>query len=189
MNDGQSRCEYDEQEAATPQERLKGGAPFHMTPASVVNPLCISIPTIPSAPSKNAVVICHEHILLPPVNLCYQRHLLPPAGRYMYQTITMKVIHLFSEEAPAANSYVQEAACEEPAQVVVCLPLAGNVMTSIIGIVLKRNLTLFHSQVEENNFYEVPAEETADRGICARALYDYQAGELLFFYHDTITTN
>ncbi|XP_074526747.1 drebrin-like b isoform X3 [Halichoeres trimaculatus] len=50
-------------------------------------------------------------------------------------------------EPPAANSYVQEAAHEEPAQ------------------------------VEETNSYEVPAEETADRGICARALYDYQAAD------------
>ncbi|XP_041644150.1 drebrin-like b isoform X1 [Cheilinus undulatus] len=50
------------------------------------------------------------------------------------------------DEAPAANSYVQEAAYEEPAQ------------------------------VEENN-YEVTLEETADRGICARALYDYQAAD------------
>ncbi|XP_051924714.1 drebrin-like b isoform X3 [Hippocampus zosterae] len=31
-------------------------------------------------------------------------------------------------------------------------------------------------QVEENN-YEVTAEETPDRGICARALYDYQAAD------------
>ncbi|XP_061673593.1 drebrin-like b isoform X1 [Syngnathoides biaculeatus] len=31
-------------------------------------------------------------------------------------------------------------------------------------------------QVEENN-YEVTAEETSDRGICARALYDYQAAD------------
>lgn len=83
MNDGQSRCEYDEQEATTPQERPKGGAPFHTTAASVVNPLCISIPTIPSASAKIAVVI-YEHILLPPVKLCYQHHLLPPAGRCMY---------------------------------------------------------------------------------------------------------
>uniref|UniRef100_UPI0037E765C5 drebrin-like b isoform X3 n=1 Tax=Semicossyphus pulcher TaxID=241346 RepID=UPI0037E765C5 len=52
------------------------------------------------------------------------------------------------EEAPAADSYVQEAAHEEPAQV-----------------------------VEENNSNEVTPEETADRGICARALYDYQAAD------------
>uniref|UniRef100_UPI0037E83900 drebrin-like b isoform X2 n=1 Tax=Semicossyphus pulcher TaxID=241346 RepID=UPI0037E83900 len=51
------------------------------------------------------------------------------------------------EEAPAADSYVQEAAHEEPAQ------------------------------VEENNSNEVTPEETADRGICARALYDYQAAD------------
>uniref|UniRef100_UPI0037E91E9E drebrin-like b isoform X4 n=1 Tax=Semicossyphus pulcher TaxID=241346 RepID=UPI0037E91E9E len=53
-----------------------------------------------------------------------------------------------TEEAPAADSYVQEAAHEEPAQV-----------------------------VEENNSNEVTPEETADRGICARALYDYQAAD------------
>ncbi|XP_029367189.1 drebrin-like b isoform X2 [Echeneis naucrates] len=51
------------------------------------------------------------------------------------------------EEAPAANSYIQETAYEEPAQ------------------------------VEESNLYEAPAEETSDRGICARALYDYQAAD------------
>lgn len=73
MDDGQSRCEYDEQEAA-PQEQWK-------------------------------------------------------------------------EEEPAANSYVPEPAYEEPAQ------------------------------VEENNSYDVTAEETSDRGICARALYDYQAAD------------
>ncbi|XP_029916155.1 drebrin-like b isoform X3 [Myripristis murdjan] len=56
-----------------------------------------------------------------------------------------------TEEAPAANSYVQEVAqndrYEEPAQ------------------------------VEENNAYDVTVEETSDRGICARALYDYQAAD------------
>ncbi|XP_030273515.1 drebrin-like b isoform X4 [Sparus aurata] len=63
------------------------------------------------------------------------------------------------EEAPAANSYVQEPAYEEPAQ------------------------------VEENND-EVPAEETSDRGVCARALYDYQAAddtEISFDPDDIIT--
>ncbi|XP_074494473.1 drebrin-like b isoform X9 [Sebastes fasciatus] len=62
-----------------------------------------------------------------------------------------------TEEAPAANSYVEEKAYEEPAQ----------------------------PQVEESNSYEVPAEvtavvtaeETPDRGTCARALYDYQAAD------------
>ncbi|XP_029916156.1 drebrin-like b isoform X4 [Myripristis murdjan] len=57
----------------------------------------------------------------------------------------------WKEEAPAANSYVQEVAqndrYEEPAQ------------------------------VEENNAYDVTVEETSDRGICARALYDYQAAD------------
>ncbi|XP_045891268.1 drebrin-like b isoform X3 [Micropterus dolomieu] len=84
--DGQSRCEYDDEEAATPQEQMK-------------------------------------------------------------------------EESPAANSYVQEAVYEEPAQ------------------------------VEENN-YEVTAEETSDRGVCARALYDYQAAddtEISFDPDDLIT--
>ncbi|XP_051277688.1 drebrin-like b isoform X9 [Dicentrarchus labrax] len=56
------------------------------------------------------------------------------------------------EAPPAANSHVQEAVYEEPAQV-----------------------------VEENNAYEVTAEvtaeETSDRGVCARALYDYQAAD------------
>ncbi|XP_051277689.1 drebrin-like b isoform X10 [Dicentrarchus labrax] len=55
------------------------------------------------------------------------------------------------EAPPAANSHVQEAVYEEPAQ------------------------------VEENNAYEVTAEvtaeETSDRGVCARALYDYQAAD------------
>ncbi|XP_019110939.1 drebrin-like b isoform X6 [Larimichthys crocea] len=62
------------------------------------------------------------------------------------------------EEAPAANSYVQEPFYEEPAQ------------------------------VEES--YEVTAEETSDRGICARALYDYQAAddtEISFDPDDIIT--
>ncbi|XP_075895166.1 drebrin-like b isoform X6 [Nelusetta ayraudi] len=53
------------------------------------------------------------------------------------------------EEEPAANSYVQEAVHEDPPQ----------------------------SQLEENNLYEVPADETPDRGTCARALYDYQAAD------------
>ncbi|XP_019110937.1 drebrin-like b isoform X3 [Larimichthys crocea] len=63
-----------------------------------------------------------------------------------------------TEEAPAANSYVQEPFYEEPAQ------------------------------VEES--YEVTAEETSDRGICARALYDYQAAddtEISFDPDDIIT--
>ncbi|KAM9858057.1 drebrin-like b isoform 2-T2 [Aulostomus maculatus] len=49
------------------------------------------------------------------------------------------------EEAPAANSNVQDAVYEEPPQV-------------------------------EDNIYEA-TEETPDRGICARALYDYQAAD------------
>ncbi|KAF0033447.1 hypothetical protein F2P81_013513 [Scophthalmus maximus] len=52
------------------------------------------------------------------------------------------------EEAPAANSCVQETvAYEEPAQ------------------------------VKENNTHEVTAEETSDKGTSARALYDYQAAD------------
>ncbi|XP_042344183.1 drebrin-like b isoform X1 [Plectropomus leopardus] len=51
------------------------------------------------------------------------------------------------EVAPTANSYIQETAYEEPAQ------------------------------VEESNSCEVNAEDTSDRGICARALYDYQAAD------------
>ncbi|XP_028313203.1 drebrin-like b isoform X1 [Gouania willdenowi] len=51
------------------------------------------------------------------------------------------------DETPAATSYVQEPAYEEP------------------------------TQVEESKSYEVTPEETLDRGICARALYDYQAAD------------
>ncbi|XP_073323387.1 drebrin-like b isoform X1 [Pagrus major] len=58
------------------------------------------------------------------------------------------------EEAPAANSYVQEPAYEEPAHEEPAQP-----------------------QVLEENNYEAPAEETSDKGICARALYDYQAAD------------
>ncbi|XP_035854809.1 drebrin-like b isoform X5 [Sander lucioperca] len=68
----------------------------------------------------------------------------------------------FEEEAPAANSYVQETAYEKPAQ----------------------------PPVEENNLYEVTPDETPDRGTCARALYDYQAAddtEISFDPDDMIT--
>ncbi|XP_035021080.1 drebrin-like b isoform X6 [Hippoglossus stenolepis] len=51
------------------------------------------------------------------------------------------------EEAPAASSSVQETAFEEPAQ------------------------------VEETSSYEATPEETSDKGVCARALYDYQAAD------------
>ncbi|XP_056136786.1 drebrin-like b isoform X3 [Lampris incognitus] len=55
------------------------------------------------------------------------------------------------EEVPAANAYVQEpdynSHNEEP------------------------------PQVEDSNANEVTAEETSDRGVCARALYDYQAAD------------
>ncbi|KAM4745333.1 drebrin-like b isoform 4-T4 [Anableps anableps] len=51
------------------------------------------------------------------------------------------------EEEPAANTYVEETPYEEPAQ------------------------------VDESNSYEMTVEETSDRGICARALYDYQAAD------------
>ncbi|KAM6930351.1 drebrin-like b isoform 2-T2 [Xenentodon cancila] len=65
-----------------------------------------------------------------------------------------------TEEAPAADSHIQETAYEEPAQ------------------------------VEENISSEEPAAETSDRGICARALYDYQAAddtEISFDPDDIIT--
>ncbi|XP_014913124.1 drebrin-like b isoform X3 [Poecilia latipinna] len=65
-----------------------------------------------------------------------------------------------TEEAPAANSYVEETPYEEPAQ------------------------------VDESNNYEMTVEETSDRGICARALYDYQAAdgtEISFDPDDVIT--
>ncbi|XP_027889524.1 drebrin-like b isoform X3 [Xiphophorus couchianus] len=52
-----------------------------------------------------------------------------------------------TEEAPAANTYVEETPYEEPAQ------------------------------VDESNSYEMTVEETSDKGICARALYDYQAAD------------
>ncbi|XP_056136770.1 drebrin-like b isoform X1 [Lampris incognitus] len=57
----------------------------------------------------------------------------------------------WQEEVPAANAYVQEpdynSHNEEP------------------------------PQVEDSNANEVTAEETSDRGVCARALYDYQAAD------------
>ncbi|TNM90252.1 hypothetical protein fugu_004486 [Takifugu bimaculatus] len=46
------------------------------------------------------------------------------------------------------------------------------------------------AQVEDNNLYEVPAEETSGKGTCARALYDYQAAddtEISFDPDDIIT--
>ncbi|XP_025752836.1 drebrin-like b isoform X7 [Oreochromis niloticus] len=64
------------------------------------------------------------------------------------------------EEAPTANSCVTEPLYEDP------------------------------PQAEETNTYEVTAEETSDRGICARALYDYQAAddtEISFDPDDIIT--
>lgn len=51
------------------------------------------------------------------------------------------------EAVPAADSHIQEPAYEEQAQ------------------------------VKDTNLYEVPAEESSDKGICARALYDYQAAD------------
>ncbi|CAI5650805.1 unnamed protein product [Oreochromis niloticus] len=65
-----------------------------------------------------------------------------------------------TEEAPTANSCVTEPLYEDP------------------------------PQAEETNTYEVTAEETSDRGICARALYDYQAAddtEISFDPDDIIT--
>ncbi|XP_013765405.1 drebrin-like b isoform X4 [Pundamilia nyererei] len=64
------------------------------------------------------------------------------------------------EEAPTANSCVTEPVYEDP------------------------------PQAEETKTYEVTAEETSDRGICARALYDYQAAddtEISFDPDDIIT--
>uniref|UniRef100_A0A8C6WEN7 Drebrin-like b n=1 Tax=Neogobius melanostomus TaxID=47308 RepID=A0A8C6WEN7_9GOBI len=66
------------------------------------------------------------------------------------------------EEPVAVNSYVQEEAFEEPAQVV----------------------------AYEKNVSEVTPEETSERGICAKALYDYQAAdetEVSFDPDDIIT--
>uniref|UniRef100_A0A1A8NHA5 Drebrin-like b n=1 Tax=Nothobranchius rachovii TaxID=451742 RepID=A0A1A8NHA5_9TELE len=51
------------------------------------------------------------------------------------------------EEAPAANTYAEEMTQEES------------------------------PQVEETNSYETVVNESSDRGICARALYDYQAAD------------
>uniref|UniRef100_A0A1A8NC06 Drebrin-like b n=1 Tax=Nothobranchius pienaari TaxID=704102 RepID=A0A1A8NC06_9TELE len=51
------------------------------------------------------------------------------------------------EEAPAANAYAEEMSQEES------------------------------PQVEETNSYETVVNESSDRGICARALYDYQAAD------------
>uniref|UniRef100_A0A3Q3LV79 Drebrin-like b n=1 Tax=Mastacembelus armatus TaxID=205130 RepID=A0A3Q3LV79_9TELE len=56
--------------------------------------------------------------------------------------------------------------------------------------ILKQNSASFSFQVEENNSYEVAAEETSHRGVCARALYDYQAAddtEISFDPDDIIT--
>uniref|UniRef100_A0A8C6S816 Drebrin-like b n=1 Tax=Neogobius melanostomus TaxID=47308 RepID=A0A8C6S816_9GOBI len=67
-----------------------------------------------------------------------------------------------TEEPVAVNSYVQEEAFEEPAQVV----------------------------AYEKNVSEVTPEETSERGICAKALYDYQAAdetEVSFDPDDIIT--
>ncbi|KAK0135233.1 Drebrin-like protein [Merluccius polli] len=59
----------------------------------------------------------------------------------------------WKEEEPAANAYIiqepeQNSLYEEPPQV-----------------------------VEETNQYEVTPEEPSDKGVCARALYDYQAAD------------
>lgn len=99
------------------------------------------------------------------------------------------MLSAFPEEAPAANSYVQEAVDEEPPQV--------EDYTRVWAETLHRphqlncsehNSTLVLFQSEENNLYEVTADETSDRGTCARALYDYQAGEWDFcHYHSVIT--
>lgn len=91
----------------------------------------------------------------------------------------------FPEEAPAANSFVQEAVDEEPPQVegYTCVwtetlhrPHQLNCSEHKTPLVFFL-FVFFKSQMEENNLYEVPADEASDRGTCARALYDYQAGE------------
>ncbi|CAJ1067888.1 drebrin-like b isoform X2 [Xyrichtys novacula] len=64
------------------------------------------------------------------------------------------------DEVPASNSYSQDAAHEEP------------------------------PQQEDTNSYQETAEEPLDKGICARALYDYQAAddtEISFDPDDIIT--
>lgn len=87
---------------------------------------------------------------------------------------------VFPEEAPAANSYVEEVVDEEPPQVEGYACETLHRLHQRNGFEHKSNLFVFKSQVEENNLYEVTADETSDRGTCARALYDYQAGELDF---------
>uniref|UniRef100_A0A096M7L6 Drebrin-like b n=1 Tax=Poecilia formosa TaxID=48698 RepID=A0A096M7L6_POEFO len=74
-----------------------------------------------------------------------------------------------AEEAPAANSYVEETPYEEPAQV---------------GVLLSAERHFNHKT------YLNLLQETSDRGICARALYDYQAAdgtEISFDPDDVIT--
>lgn len=79
VDDGQSRCEYDEQDAA-PQEQCEGGTHFTRHQPRVSS---IGFPTRPSASHIYCLVICYKHILFPPAKLW---PLLPPAGGQAAQT-------------------------------------------------------------------------------------------------------
>lgn len=86
-------------------------------------------------------------------------------------------LYFFPEEAPAANTYVEETPYEEPAQVGVLISVERHFYHKTY-LNLLHELMSFLLQVDESNSYEMTVEETSDKGICARALYDYQAGEL-----------
>uniref|UniRef100_A0A3B5RDH7 Drebrin-like b n=1 Tax=Xiphophorus maculatus TaxID=8083 RepID=A0A3B5RDH7_XIPMA len=81
-----------------------------------------------------------------------------------------------AEEAPAANSYVEETPYEEPAQVGVLISVERHFYHKTY-LNLLHELMSFLLQVDESNSYEMTVEETSDKGICARALYDYQAAD------------
>ncbi|XP_053727608.1 drebrin-like b isoform X3 [Synchiropus splendidus] len=115
VDDGQSRCEYDEQEVA-PEETRKGEGRLKNS----------HTPTLLSFVGLS--VTC----------LSLRDPLLPPAGCSFSRTFRFAADH----------ADVQEVVYDEP-----------------------------EPQVEDNNLYEVPSEETSERGICARALYDYQAAD------------
>uniref|UniRef100_A0A6Q2YPX4 Drebrin-like b n=1 Tax=Esox lucius TaxID=8010 RepID=A0A6Q2YPX4_ESOLU len=74
------------------------------------------------------------------------------------------------------------------------LPAASTCLVPVAGlsspISLTRGVFLSPGFAVEENLYEVAAEEPADRGLCARALYDYQAAddtEISFDPDDIIT--
>ncbi|KAM8866763.1 drebrin-like b isoform 1-T1 [Synchiropus picturatus] len=115
VDDGQSRCEYDEQEVA-PEETRKGEGRLKNTHTSTLLSFV------------GLSVTC----------LSLRDPLLPPAGCSFSRTFRLAADH----------ADVQEVVYDEP-----------------------------EPQVEDNNLYEVPSEETSDRGTCARALYDYQAAD------------